>query len=202
MIHHGLEYVKEEMHFDPIDKIAYNISGTLWELYKQYVGSADSVKAIEPNSLNRLESSIRQELQHQINKSNKSLAEEVKEDLIIFKNAKSRLKSNPKIDGEKRLAKIIVENPHKSLREMTAGELNKEYEKYRKISSDLTTQFIKEGRGNERPSETFHKTDPLSQKYIAVSDKLSDLHNELERRFGPDVRFPIPANLGRMRRKF
>lgn len=51
-----------------------------------------------------------------------------------------------------------------------------------KVRSRLTDEMIDNMRGLERPSETRHKTDPLSRRINANADLLADLLAERDRR--------------------
>lgn len=77
---------------------------------------------------------------------------------------------------------------------MTAGEINKEMERLSAESSRITQEFIDAGRGEERPSDWWHKTDPLSMRHKVVSDRVDKIRYEIERRMGPRWYSPLPAS--------
>lgn len=74
----------------------------------------------------------------------------------------------------------------------TNGDINKERDRLSKVSSQITSDFIQQGRGHETPSETVKKSDPLSQRYIAVSNRHQELRHEAEKRYGPGLIGHLP----------
>jgi hypothetical protein len=70
---------------------------------------------------------------------------------------------------------------------MTAGEVNKELDRLRAESSQITQEFIAAGRGNERPSEYLKKTDPLSVRAKESADRMQAVRDEVRLRYGTDV---------------
>lgn len=74
----------------------------------------------------------------------------------------------------------------KDTRGLTASEINRELERLRAKSSRITAQMIEDGRGNELPSETMKKSDPLSIQYRETVERLNDLRNEIRARTGQD----------------
>lgn len=85
----------------------------------------------------------------------------------------------------------------KEPRNMTPGQINSELESLHRKRHSLVLQFIKEGRGDERLTDYQHKTDPLSRKMNAITDRIGDLRNEIEHRAGPGVhRMPTGRMFG------
>lgn len=66
--------------------------------------------------------------------------------------------------------------------EMTASTINHTLDRLDKASSTLTDVFIAEGRGYERPSETFQ-----------LHDARTVLRNEVARRYGPGAPSRLPT---------
>jgi hypothetical protein len=80
---------------------------------------------------------------------------------------------------------------------MTAGKINAELDRLDALSSTVTQEFIATGRGHERPSDWEHKTDPLSLRSRAVSDRYRELRSEIEYRAGPKyTRMPTGRGFG------
>lgn len=75
---------------------------------------------------------------------------------------------------------------------MTNSEINKERDRLSKVSSQINSDFIQQGRGHETPNETVKKSDPLSQRYIAVSNRHHELRVEAEKRYGPGLIGHLP----------
>ncbi len=75
---------------------------------------------------------------------------------------------------------------------MTSGQINKELDKLDAQGSKLTDKFITTGRGHEKPSETFTKSDPLAIEYKAIQERKSSLHSEIERRYGSGAPRRLP----------
>jgi hypothetical protein len=65
---------------------------------------------------------------------------------------------------------------------MTNGKLQKTLDAATKAASRITDELIAAGRGNERPSETFKKSDPLSLRLQANARERHKLLDELTRR--------------------
>ena len=84
---------------------------------------------------------------------------------------------------------------------MTAGEINKELDRLDTHDSALTDQMIADGRGFERPSDYFRKTDPLSLAMRGISDRRVALRVEIESRYGPGAPRRLPSGLGPTRAK-
>lgn len=97
----------------------------------------------------------------------------------------------------RRKANPSSSNPtHKDPGTMTAGEINKELDKLDALSSKHTDEMISSGRGHERPTDWWGKTDPLSLAMRQLSDRRSDLRNEIERRYGPGAPSRLPKGFG------
>ncbi len=75
---------------------------------------------------------------------------------------------------------------------MTPGQINKELDKLDAQGSKLTDKFIASGRGYEKPSETFTKSDPLAIEFKALQERKSSLRSEIERRYGPGAPRRLP----------
>lgn len=78
------------------------------------------------------------------------------------------------------------------VREMTAGQINKALDRNDKHSSELTSLFIREGRGYELPSETLLKKDAHSLLYKELLDERFILFAEIGRRYGPGAPSRLP----------
>ncbi len=74
---------------------------------------------------------------------------------------------------------------------MTARQINDELDRLEKLSSQLNDKLIRENRRWERPSQTRHKTDELSQACCKVWDRLDALRLEMELRYSPSYRLPL-----------
>lgn len=83
----------------------------------------------------------------------------------------------------------------KNVKDMTAGEINRELDKLDKVFSKLNDTFIAVGRGNERPSELQGKTDPLSLAMLDAFAKNRELQIEIELRYGSRVH-RLPRGFG------
>lgn len=68
---------------------------------------------------------------------------------------------------------------------MTNGQLNSEDKRLSAIGSKITDEFIRDGRGHERPSDWFSKTDPLSLAARALGARRDAIVYEMRRRHGP-----------------
>lgn len=79
---------------------------------------------------------------------------------------------------------------------MTPSEINKALDRADRVSSKMTDEFIAVGRGHERPSETWKLNDPLAQRWKALSNIRSELHREVERRYGPGAPRRLPRGFG------
>ena len=77
--------------------------------------------------------------------------------------------------------------------EMTASTINHTLDRLDKASGALTDVFIAEGRGYERPSETFELRDPLALLYVQLHDARTILRNEVARRYGPGAPSRLPT---------
>ena len=77
--------------------------------------------------------------------------------------------------------------------EMTASTINHTLDRLDKASGALTDVFIAEGRGYERPSETFELRDPLALLYVQLHDARTVLRNEVARRYGPGAPSRLPT---------
>ena len=71
---------------------------------------------------------------------------------------------------------------------MTPSQLNKRLESLDKKSSKIIEEFIRAGRGNEKPNEIWHMNDTLAQKYKAHRYDVNEIEDEITRRFGPGMR--------------
>jgi hypothetical protein len=79
---------------------------------------------------------------------------------------------------------------------MPQGALEKEYEQMTLHSSALNREFIDQGRGQERPTEIRSKTDDLSRRYNAVSDRVQKLSNEHQSRYRMGGRRVVDPSTG------
>ncbi len=82
--------------------------------------------------------------------------------------------------------------------EMSAAAINRELDAIDKKQSVLLDEFIAAGRGNERPTDWQDKTDPLSMKEKALSERRADLMHEVRRRAGPGM-YRLPKGFGPMK---
>ncbi len=80
--------------------------------------------------------------------------------------------------------------------EMTAGQINKALDKIDDEISRINEEMIDAGRGDERASKTWKKSDPLAMKWRAASEKRTALRNEAERRYGPGAPRHLPRGFG------
>lgn len=76
---------------------------------------------------------------------------------------------------------------------LTPSEINRRLDRLDKLSSKLTDEFIAAGRGHEKPSETFTKTDPLAERKKRVWEEGDALHREISRRYGPGAPSRLPT---------
>ena len=76
--------------------------------------------------------------------------------------------------------------------ELTAGEINAELDRVDKKLSKLCDEFIADGRGHEKPSETFLKDDALSLRYKSLSAQRYELRVEVLMRYGPNAPERLP----------
>jgi hypothetical protein len=72
----------------------------------------------------------------------------------------------------------------KPLNKMTPSEINKALDKIDELQSKNNQAFIDAGRGLEKPSDFWNKSDPLSTEYRMLSEKKSELQREIYRRVG------------------
>ena len=79
---------------------------------------------------------------------------------------------------------------------MTAGEINKALDKLDARRSINDQAFIDAGRGHERPTDSEHKTDPLSVESKAIYEARWPLVNEIMRRYGPGAPSRLPVGRG------
>jgi len=81
--------------------------------------------------------------------------------------------------------------------EMTAGQVNAALEKVSKQSNTLNDEFLKAGRGNERPSDRGNMSDPLTKRYNEIEAQRFALQHEVRQRAGPNMsRLPIGRGFG------
>lgn len=83
---------------------------------------------------------------------------------------------------------------------MTGSAITREQAKIATYSSKICTLFIEAGRGHEKPSETWKKTDPLALLWRAVTDRADALRSEVQQRVGPG-HYSLPHGVGRSPRK-
>lgn len=76
---------------------------------------------------------------------------------------------------------------------LKASDINKELDRLGEESSKLTQAMIDAGRGSEPPSEYLRKTDPLSLRIKAVSDRQENLRREISARYGPGAPSRLPT---------
>lgn len=79
---------------------------------------------------------------------------------------------------------------------LTAGQINKELDDLDRQSSKIVDKMIAAGRGQEKPTETRRKDDPLSREYVDVLDRADRLRSEIRARYGPDAPSRLPAGRG------
>lgn len=101
------------------------------------------------------------------------------------------------VDGQ--LGRVLGMGNPKAVGDMSASEINKAMDKLSELDSRLTTEMIEAGRGYERPSETFDKSDPLAMRMKELYSRRMALVNEIERRAGPGMR-RLPKGFGPMKR--
>lgn len=77
---------------------------------------------------------------------------------------------------------------------MSARDINKALDALDTLDSQFTQAMIDAGRGYERPSEYLEKTDPLSQRLLAVFQERMRLRAEMANRYGPDVPSRLPTH--------
>lgn len=85
-------------------------------------------------------------------------------------------------------------NPRTPIAQWSASQINKRLDRLDQLSSANTEAFIAAGRGYERPPEYLTKTDPLSLEARRIHDEKSDLHAEIERRYGPGAPSRLPTD--------
>lgn len=90
-------------------------------------------------------------------------------------------------------------NPTKTPRDMSNSQINARLNAIDKQASKVTDLLIEAGRGNERHSDIIKKTDPLSKRYIKLSDERMDLRIEAEQRYGPGFPGRLPRQISRRR---
>lgn len=73
---------------------------------------------------------------------------------------------------------------------MTNNQLVKKYEKLQKQSSKLVDWFCSNNMGHLRSSDMRNIKEPCIKvvEYLKILDELSELKNEAERRYGPELR--------------
>lgn len=81
---------------------------------------------------------------------------------------------------------------HEQVERMTASEINRAMDRIERESSALTDAMIEAGRGNERPSETVKKSDPLATRFVEIENDRALLRGEIERRYGPGAPRRLP----------
>lgn len=91
-----------------------------------------------------------------------------------------------------RAEKALVRVSHIDPQTMTAGKINKELDNLDKKQSKLINKFIKEGRGNEKYNDILKQKDQLSLDYTAVANRIYDLRQEIEARYGPKAPSRLP----------
>ena len=98
-------------------------------------------------------------------------------------------------ESEKKLAKIkrSLASVNGDVEKMTASVINHNLDRVDKAGSELTDIFIEEGRGYEKPSETFQLSDPLATLYKQLHDARTLLRNEIDRRYGPGAPSRLPT---------
>lgn len=79
---------------------------------------------------------------------------------------------------------------------MTGGELTKAQAAVDAVSSRINQALIDAGRGFEKPSETYTKTDTLSEAFKTVSKRNAELISEVRMRAGPG-HYVLPHGVGR-----
>ncbi len=89
-----------------------------------------------------------------------------------------------------------VAKAQKPTAQMTAAEINRELDKLSEHSEKITDKMIAAGRGSERPSDYLKKTDPLSVQARDVSQRISDLQDEIGLRYGPRAPSRLPIKRG------
>lgn len=86
----------------------------------------------------------------------------------------------------------------KSPSTMSAAAINNELDRLGSANTKLADEFIAAGRGYETREETYRRRDPLAMKFNAITDRISALRNEVERRAGPGV-YRLPKGFGPLR---
>ncbi len=102
--------------------------------------------------------------------------------------------------GASRCSKRDSAKPMKDPATMTAGEINRELDRLDKAQSRLAHEFIRVGRGHERPSETEKLDDPLARKAKNFWKRRQLLSIEIDMRYGPGAPTRLPRGFGPRRR--
>jgi hypothetical protein len=84
---------------------------------------------------------------------------------------------------------------------MNASAINKALDKLDKENSKILDDMIVAGRGNELPSDTLKKDDPLAQRFKDNYHQSSALRYEIERRYGPGAPSRLPVKFHSHRSK-
>jgi hypothetical protein len=79
---------------------------------------------------------------------------------------------------------------------MSWRQINTELDKLDRETSRITDELLAAGRGDEKPSETLRKTDPLSSRFQNTADRQARLRTEIETRYGPNAPHRLPSGRG------
>ncbi len=82
---------------------------------------------------------------------------------------------------------------------MPAAAINRELDRLDTTQSQITTELIAAGRGYEKIQDSLKKTDPLSMRLRANTDRSRALRHEIERRYGPGAPSRLPRGVGPIR---
>jgi hypothetical protein len=71
---------------------------------------------------------------------------------------------------------------------MTDSELRRAYASAQNQKSKVNERMIRAGRGEETYEQTMRASDPLAKQYQKHSNRIGDIQNVAQRRWGPDWR--------------
>lgn len=74
------------------------------------------------------------------------------------------------------------------------SKINAMLDRLDRLNRKLVDRFIAEGRGHERPSETWQLDDPLAQEYKRISRSQDVLRDEISHRYGPGAPSRLPSS--------
>lgn len=89
----------------------------------------------------------------------------------------------------------------KNASEMSASQINRELDRLDTEREKINEEFIAVWRGHETAEETHRKSDPLALRWRTISDRRSELREEMERRYGPGCPSRLPRGFEPIREK-